>query len=240
MILQYFESQKVDLIITNGTPCIVAASQTIKNIPVVYTVAFSPKQLGMITPDNITGVYDPVDINYVLEKTKLIIPGIKKIGLVYNTAEPNATYAASKIIQATKEMNIVLETLGVESTSDLIQATNVLVQKGVDLIISSADNRFNASLEAISNITTKKKIPIVITDPSNTDKGALLGIGIDYSDWGYQSGIIASQVIRGKSVKEIPEKTMTDFKFYLNMKIANQISLPISDEVKESADIIYN
>jgi len=47
LILRKFISDKVDMVITNSTPCMVAAAQAITEIPVVFTVAFSPEQLKM-------------------------------------------------------------------------------------------------------------------------------------------------------------------------------------------------
>ncbi|MBN2264166.1 MAG: hypothetical protein JW735_14700, partial [Prolixibacteraceae bacterium] len=59
-ILQSLQSQGVDMIITNSTPCMVSAAQIIKEIPVVFTVAFSPEQVKLkSTPENLYGVYDP-------------------------------------------------------------------------------------------------------------------------------------------------------------------------------------
>ena len=240
LILRQFKSEKVDLVITNGTPCMVAAAQFFTNIPVIYTIAFGPDQMGIKKPKTMTGVYDPFDMHYVLTEILKMMPKIKSLGLAYNTAEPNARFAADEIIKAANNLNLHLEVLGVESTSDLIQATEVLIQKDIDAIISSADNRFNSALESISKLASKKNIPIFITDPSNLSKGALAGIGADYEEWGYESGKMAAEFIKGKKIEELKEIQLLPYKFYLNMKIAKALNITIPDSmISKAGKIIY-
>jgi len=94
-ILQSFKSQGVNLIVTNSTPCMLAAAQQVSDIPVVFTVAFSPEQVGMkTTPGNLNGIYDPLNAERFVSMMQECIPMLKRIGLPYNNAEANAEYAA--------------------------------------------------------------------------------------------------------------------------------------------------
>jgi len=98
LILQSFRAAKADMIITNGTPCMVAAVQAFHDIPVVFTVAFSPEQLGLtLTSSNVAGVYDPLDMEYFIEMIKMILTNCSRIGLPYNPAEANSAYAAKRL-----------------------------------------------------------------------------------------------------------------------------------------------
>jgi ABC-type uncharacterized transport system substrate-binding protein len=61
-------SEGADLVVTAGTPAMLAAAQAIQGIPIVFTVASDPKVLGLFRggqrPPNLVGVYDdpPVDL----------------------------------------------------------------------------------------------------------------------------------------------------------------------------------
>jgi putative tryptophan/tyrosine transport system substrate-binding protein len=93
-ILQSFLSQNVDMIITNSTPCMATAAQTVHSTPVVFTVAFGPEQVGMKTiPENLYGVYDPLKSVEFVDLLLECIPNLKKVGIPYNNAEPNAEYS---------------------------------------------------------------------------------------------------------------------------------------------------
>jgi ABC-type uncharacterized transport system substrate-binding protein len=78
LVLRKFIADKVDMIITNSTPCMVAAAGIVKEIPVVFTVSFSPEQLKMKeAPSNLTGVYDPLYMDDFVQLMKRVIPKLK-------------------------------------------------------------------------------------------------------------------------------------------------------------------
>jgi len=101
LIIKNFLSKKVDMIITNSTPCMVAAAQMVKGIPVVFTVAFSPEQVGIKeVPLNLYGAYDPYEMDDFVQLIRSSLPQVKKIGILCNSAEPNARFGANMLKQA--------------------------------------------------------------------------------------------------------------------------------------------
>jgi putative ABC transport system substrate-binding protein len=136
LILQSFRTAKVNLIVTVGTPCMVAAVQAIHDIPIVFTVAFSPEQIGLaLTDSNVAGVYDPLDMEFFVEMIKSVLPSCQRIGLPFNPAEANSQYAAERLQIECLHQNLAVEVVVVASSNDVLQAAQSLSRKRWTLLL---------------------------------------------------------------------------------------------------------
>lgn len=234
LILKEFKSKKVDLIITNGTPCMASAAQIVKDIPVVYTVSFGPEQLGINNPPaNLCGLYDEFDMEVLVSLIKEAIPSITNLGHAYNPAEPNAAYAAKKIKAACEKVGLNLIQSTISNSNDLMQTIQSLCSKNIQALVFAADNLVYSGMPTVINISNDKKIPIFVTDPQQAEKGAMFGYGINYSDWGYESGKIAVHVLQGKKPSEFGNKPLLKLMTAFNSKTASIQGYTIPEELKK-------
>ncbi len=221
MILKEFTSKKVDLIITNPTPVMTAAAQSVKNIPIVYTVSFSPEQVSMANPpQNLCGAYDPLNIEDLVKIMKESMPGLTAIGNPYSPSEPNAQYAAKKLKSICEKYGITVYQAGVSSTNDIMQVVQSLTNKNIQAIVVVADNAIYSGLNTVASIANDKKLPLIVSDPSQAEKGACIGIGVSFEDWGYESGKLAVQVLKGKKPSEIGHVSIQKETLLYNKKAA--------------------
>ena len=239
LILHKFAQEKVDMVITNSSPCLVAASSYIKDIPVVFTVAFHPNQLGIKeVPPNITGAYDPLEMDDFVDLIKEILPDVKKIGVPWNPSESNSRFAVENLRKAIKENYIELVEIPVNTSSEVLQVSQVLVSKKVDAIVVSADNTVHSAFESVVKAAEDGKIPIFVTEPSFVERGACAGLGIEAHDWGRASGRMAARIIKGEKAGEIPYQCLTDKRLYINLDEAREQGIKIIDEILKRADKI--
>lgn len=236
LIIRDFVSRRVDLIITDSTPCMVAAAQIVKEIPVVFTVAFSPEQLGMKdAPRTLTGVYDPMTMGELIALIRQCLPEGKRIGIPYNPSEQNAVLAAQRVREECAKQGITLEEMNVFSSNDILQAMEALVQKNVDAIVISADNTMHTGMPTVVRIAEAHQVPIFVTEPGLVESGACAGIGADFYEWGRQSGKIAARIIRGEKPEEIPIEKITANLLCLNLAAAKAQGVTFPTEVLQKA-----
>jgi putative tryptophan/tyrosine transport system substrate-binding protein len=231
-ILQTFLAQNVDLVITNSTPCMAASAQTIRKIPVVFTVAFSPEQIGMKTvPENLFGIFDPLSTEEFADVVMECIPGLKRIGIPYNNVEPNAEYSVKVLSKEFEARGIQLVTAPVTSTNDLIQAGEYLAGQHIDAMVAAADNTVYLGLPVLAKLASEKNIPLFVTDPMQTEKGASVGFGVDYDQWGYLAGLKAVEILKGRtlSLKHIEPILKNDL--IINRKASDEQGLNLTDKV---------
>ena len=241
MMLQSFLSQNVDLIITNSTPCMAAAAQTIRNIPVVFTVAFGPEQIGMKTiPENLYGIYDPMNVTAFADLMQECLPNLKRIGIPYNNAEPNAEYSVKVLSKEFSARGISLVTASVTSTNDIIQAGQYLAGQQIDAFVAAADNTIYLGLPVLAKLATEQKIPLFVTDPMQTEKGAAIGLGVDYFQWGYLAGLKAVEILKGRAPLRNKISPIQTGDLTINVKACAEQGLLIPEKVLTRARQVIN
>ena len=234
-ILQSLQSQGVDMIITNSTPCMVSAAQIVRDIPVVFTVAFSPEQVKLkTTPNNLYGVYDPLDVSAFVSMIQACVPTLSRVGLPYNNAEANAEYSAKRLIAEFESRGVEVVTTSVTSSNDLLMAAQFLVGKNVDVMVVSADNTVYLGLNVLAKAASESKIPLFVNDPHQAEKGAAIGMGVNYAHWGYVSGLKAVELLKGRSVLNKIEP-LIDMEILINQKACNAQGLIVPASVLERA-----
>lgn len=240
LILKSFVARKVDMVITNSTPCMAAAAQAVKDIPVVFTVSFSPEQIGLKdTPANLTGAYDPFTMEDFLQMVRSSLPLLKKIGILYNPSEPNACYGADRLKQECARQSIEVAEMPVFSSNDVLQAARSLAQKQVDAFAIAADNTVYLAMDALVKTAGAKKIPLFVTEPSQVERGACAGLGIDFRQWGRESGKIAAAIIRGQKPGQVPLHALQHKALYLNLKAAAAQNISFSADMIARAEKVF-
>ncbi len=236
MILQSFVSDGVDIIVTNGTPTMLAAAQTVKEIPVVFTVAFGPEQVKLEqAPPNLYGVYDPLKAPETVDIILQCVPGLKTLGLPYNNSEPNAAYSSRVFGDEFNKRGIRVAGTPVTSTNDIQMAGQYLVEDGAQALLVTADNTLYLGLNTLAAVADKAGIPLFVTDPMQTGKGAALGYGVDYEKWGYKSGLIAVELLKKRPVTGDKIVPIEDYNLIINKKAAAAQKLVIPQELLDKA-----
>jgi len=133
---------------------------------------------------------------------------LKNIGIIWDPAQPNSQISERLLSDVCASLNMKLVSITANKVSDLPDATRAICQRGVDIIVLSADNLTISGFPAIRAIAQKAGIPIYATEPGLVKEGARAAIGDDYFEWGKQSGRIAAKVLAGVSPSNIQvEKT---------------------------------
>lgn len=238
LILKSFENDKVKAILTVGTPCMMSAANMITKIPVVFTVSFSPEQMSIKAPENLYGYYDPLNVMPILELIKKIDTSIHTIGIPYNPGEPNAEYSAKKLIREAGNNNFHVFTQAVSNSNVITQNVQYLINKNIDALLISADNTMYQGLTYVASLAAKNKIPIFVTEPSQADNGAAIGLGISYQNWGKLSGEMLAQIIKGDKINDNKIRAFTDVELVVNKKLAQDQGLIIPQNIINKANKI--
>ncbi|MEI6817561.1 MAG: ABC transporter substrate-binding protein, partial [Bacteroidota bacterium] len=142
----YLISQKVDLIATCPTISTITTAQKTKVIPIFMMVSPDPKNAKLTdangnTQRNLLGAYETLDyIDSSVALVRAIFPKSKKLGVIYNQAEPQSTDAFNEVKSKCKELNLALEVLPVNNSSETQLAVQSLINKGIDAFFAMPDN----------------------------------------------------------------------------------------------------
>lgn len=238
-IVQNFESNKKDIVVTITTPVTQGAMSLTKTTPVIFAAVTDPIEANVvkdlnITDGNITGTSDAVQINQIIELALEIDPSIQTIGFIYNPSETNSVSNLKKLEAICKEMNLKLETTSISSSVDLQTATSVLLTK-VDAIFVPNDNTVAEAMPVLSKLAKDAKVPVFTGADSMVMDGGLATIGIDYVALGKKTAEMVVDVIKGKNINEMPVFVFEDNLYItVNETTINALGIELPDSILNS------
>lgn len=205
-IADKFVGDNVDLIYAIATPAAQAAAGATADIPIVGCAITDYAASGLVQdndkPDtNVTGASDLTPVAEQLEMMQKVLPDVKKVGLLYCTAESNSDV---QIKAAKKE----LDKLGLEYTDFTVSSSNEIqsvVESAVgkvDALYSPTDNTIAAGASQVGQICKENKLPFVTGEEGMCMAGGLFTLSINYKDLGYAAGEMAVKILKGEAKPE--------------------------------------
>ena len=164
-IADKFVGDGVNLIYAIATPAAQAAAGATADIPIVGCAITDYAASGLVQDNdkpgtNVTGASDLTPVAEQLEMMQKVLPDVKKVGLLYCTAESNSDV---QIKAAKKE----LDKLGLEYTDFTVSSSNEIqsvVESAVgkvDALYSPTDNTIAAGASQVGQICKENKLPFV-------------------------------------------------------------------------------
>lgn len=241
-IANSFVSKKKDLILAIATPAAQAAYNASKDIPILITAVTDPVAAGLVKslekPDtNVTGTSDDVPIEKQFELLKKLLPNSKKVGILYNTSESNSQIQVEKAKKAAPDFGLEIISAGITNVNEIPQALNSLIGK-MNVLYIPTDNMIVSAMPLVSSECFKKNIPVIGAEKGVVEQGALATTGIDYYRLGFQTGLMAVDVLNGKATNTMPITTLKDMQLVINTDAVKKLNISVPGEISSMAEKI--
>lgn len=197
-----------DLVITSSTVAlqvVAKANQSVKK-PHVFGAVTDPYSSGVgITGPNAEdhppymagiGTFQPVENVFRLAKT--MNSSLSRVGVVWNPGEQCSEACLIKARAVCAELGITLVEAMATNSSEVQEALRSLLSKGIQAIWIGGDTVAIASAGMIVHLAQQDGIPVFSNDPTDTNKGVLLGLGADYFTVGRHTGEMATAILNGR------------------------------------------
>lgn len=243
-IANNFVGDNVDLIFANSTPSALSALNATRDIPIVFTSVTDPVGGKLVKSfeepgGNITGTTDthPDAIPNTIKFINDNFEG-KRVGMIYNSGEPNSVAQIELVKKAMKGTDLKLVEATASTSAEVKQAAESLVGK-VDFFYIITDNTVVSALESVITVASDKDIPLFVGELDSVKRGGFAAYGFDYKDIGYEAGEMAAKILTGeKKVSELPVQYPQHLKLEINKKAAEAMGIKIKEEWKKDAEII--
>ena len=246
-IAQNFVKGDYKIIYTLGTQSSQEIFNLTKDKNILFGAVTDPVEAGFYkgnlnTPlANITGTQDLWPYAAQFDLIQQLLPGIKKIGILYNSSEINSQISVDFISKECSKRNIDLVQKTVAQESEVIQATGALLNSGVELLFIPADNTAQTSANSIIAESDKRRIPVFTGISGIVETGALATVGTNYYELGKVNARQAVDILfKGKQAKEVPVSIADKGDIYINLKIANKLGIKVPETIIKKAFKIYN
>jgi len=235
-IAQNFLAQGVDLVVSIATPTSQAAVQVFKDtsVPVVFSAVTDPVGAGLTGYPNVTGTSDMIDVASDLALLKELVPGLTKVGMVYNPGEANSAILTDMAKDAGEDLGLEIVAAAAENTAAVPLAAQSLIGR-VQAIYITTDNTVVSALESVVDVAKSQGIPLLVADPSSLERGALVCTGFDYYDHGRMTGELVLKILQGASPADLPVEYQKGTQVWLNLDMAEEIGFSFPQAMKEKA-----
>ena len=237
LIASNYKADKKDLVFGIATPSAQALANNITDIPVLFSAVTDPA-VAKILNKNVTGTSDKLEnVGEQLDILLKLKPGVKKIGVLYNTSEQNSIVQVEEIKKQAQAKHLEVVVQGVTNFGELAQATKNLVAS-TDALYLPTDNLVVSSISLIASEAINARKPVVSSENSSVELGALFTMGLDYYELGKRTGEMAIEILKGKPVSDIPFETSKKMKLYVNEDTAKALGIDVKNPALANAEII--
>ena len=237
LIATNYKADKKDLVFGIATPSAQALANNISDIPVLFSAVTDPASANILNA-NVTGTSDKLD--NVADQLDLLVkldPKVKKIGVLYNTSEQNSILQVKDIEAKAKEKGLEVVLQGVTAFGELSTATKGLLAQ-VDALYIPTDNLVVSGIKLINTEALLAKKPIVTSENSSVELGALFTMGLDYYELGKRAGQMAVEILKGKKISELPFESSKKMTLYVNEDTAAALGIDVKRSELAGATLV--
>jgi len=236
---------KIDAMVTQGTQATAAARRTVSSIPIVFAVAGDPIGSGLVTSlarpgGNTPGLTDiaPEVAGKRLELLREAIPGVTRIAILWNPANPTAAPQMKDMDTMARSVGFSVRSLESPDVSQLDGAFAAAVQDQARAVIVLSDGTFYSRRAQIAQLAAKRRLVCVAWTPEFALSGCLMTYGANVVDLHRRAALFVDKILKGASPGDLPVEQPTKFELVINLKTAKALGLTIPQSILVRADEI--
>lgn len=233
-----FVSNKVDLVLAIATPAAQSVAGKTTDIPILATAITDFVSAKLVNSNEAPGsnVSGTTDMNPVKDQIDLLVklvPKAETVGVLYTSNEDNSILQAKLAREAIEKLGLKYVEVTVSNSNEVQQATQSIVDQ-CDAIYIPTDNIFASAMPVVHEVTSASKTPVICGESGMVKSGGLATLGINYSDLGYQTGLMAVKIFNGEAEPAtMPIESSTKFDFAINGTVTDEIGLQIPEDLKQ-------
>jgi len=227
--------RRVTVIAAFSNPAALAAKAATTTIPIVFTTASDPVQIGLVASlnrpgGNLTGVTTlSVEVGAKrLELLQELIPTTTVIALLVNPANPTLAETQSRDAQAAaRTLGLQLHVLHASSEHDFDTVFATLAQLRAGALVIGADAFFSSRSEQLAALALRHAVPTIFQWREFAASGGLMSYGTSLTDQYRQLGVYTGRILKGEKPADLPVLQVTKLELVINMKTAKALGLTV-------------
>jgi putative ABC transport system substrate-binding protein len=234
---------KVDLIVTRGTPAVLAAEKATGSIPIVMATSADPTRFGVVSSlarpgGNVTGLSTiAVELSGKrLELLKEAIPRMRRIALHANMSSPAVASQWRQMEAAARSLGLEPQLLDVRAPEDLSRAFDTAIRQRAEAVQVVNDTLPQTNSRRIVDLSAKHRLPSIFTSREFVDAGGLMAYGPNFTDLYRRAATYVDKILKGAKPADLPIEQPTKFELVINLKTATALGLTIPQTVILQAD----
>ena len=219
-------------VIVANTPGVLAIKAAVTTIPIVFTTASDPVQIGLVSSlsrpgGNVTGA----TIMHVelmpkrLEMAREMLPGATLIGVLVNPTNPETEALLKDLHVAAQTLGLRIHVLNASTERDFDMVFANLVQLRASALTMAPDGFLLSRSEQLAALAVRHAIPTIFQDRAFVAAGGLMSYGGSTADAYRVAGVYTGRILKGEKPADLPVQRVTKFELIINMKTAKALGL---------------
>lgn len=225
-----------------ATPAAQGLASATADLPIIMGAVTDPVGAKLVSDldkptGNVTGVSDRTPIGNQLELIAQLTPDVKTVGIIYSSSEDNSKSQVEEFTEKAEAAGYTVEAYAVPSTNEITTTMAVMLDK-VDAVYVPLDNTIASAFATVVQAAKDAKKPIFPSVDTMVSQGGLASVVINQRDLGVATGKMVAQVLDGKAIAELPVEIFDQGSPVINTKVAEELGITLTDDLKASADLI--
>ena len=235
--------RQVSVIAATSTPANLVAKAATSTIPIVFTTASDPVQIGLVTSmsrpgGNVTGVTQlNVELGpKLLELAHELVPTATLVALLVNPSNPSAETLTRKLQAAALILGLQLHVLRASTEAEIDDAFTTFLHQRAGVLVIGTDAFFNSRTERLAALTVRHSVPAIYQYGEFTAAGGLMSYGGSITDSYRLAGGYTGRILKGEKPADLPVQQATKVELIINLKTAKALGLTVPLSLLGRAD----
>jgi putative tryptophan/tyrosine transport system substrate-binding protein len=237
--------RNVSVIVAN-TPANLAAKKATDTIPIVFTTASDPVQIGLVPNlsrpgGNVTGVSQ---INEALGPKRLelaheLVPSAALIGLLVNPSDTGRSERLIEEVQAAAaHLGLQLHILRAGTEAEIEAAFAGFAQLKAGPLVIGADAFYNAKSRLLAELSLRYGVPAIYEYSEFTKAGGLMSFSGNIKESYRWAGIYTGRILKGAKPADLPVQQSTTVELSVNLRTAKALGVTVPLSLLGRADVV--
>jgi putative ABC transport system substrate-binding protein len=235
-------SRQVAVIVANS-PGVQAIKAAITTIPIVFTTASDPVQVGLVASlarpgSNVTGVTQSSEevAPKRLQMVRELLPAATVIGVLINPTNPQTETLLKDLDTASHTLGFQLHVLHASAERDFSTAFATLAQLQASALVIAPDGFLLSRSEELAALAIHHAVPTIFQDRPFVTAGGLMSYGGSTADAYRLAGTYTGRILKGEKPADLPVQQSTRIELIINLKAAKTLGVTVPLALLARAD----
>jgi putative ABC transport system substrate-binding protein len=237
-----FVRLKVDVIVAQGTPSVIAVRQATSVIPIVFAAVGDPVGSGLVASlsrpgGNVTGLstQQTDTASKRIELFREMVPGLRRLAIMGNVGNPSVELELSEVQSTARALGLEAAAFELRRAEDIAAAFDAL--KGhADALYVCADPLVFTNRIRVNTLAQGARLPTMYLLGEYVEAGGLMSYGPSVPDLYRRAADFVDKILRGVKPGDIPVEQPTKFDLVVNLTTAKALGLEIPPALLARAD----
>jgi putative ABC transport system substrate-binding protein len=232
-----------DVILAGGASTMGPLMETIRTVPIVFTLGNDPVGAGYVDSlarpgGNITGFmsYEFSIAGKWLELLKEIAPGINRVGVLRDASQAFATSLFGAMRAVAPSLGVEVIPINLRNAAEIEKSVESFARAGNGGLIPVSNAAAVRHRDLIIALAARHKLPAVYWERFFVTAGGLASYGPDLVDQFRQAAGYAARILKGEKPADLPVQASTKYELAINLKTARALGLEIPTTLLARAD----